>query len=81
MRDLQSAKHRHGSTQKPLGRFILFPDAMLSTAQEILRTRNGRPMESARLFLNTVNEEALLQLVPKHEFTNEFEHLILYKSF
>ena len=36
VRDLQSAKHRHSSTQKPLGRFILFTDALLSTAQEIV---------------------------------------------
>ena len=36
MRDLQSAKHRHSSLQKPMGRFILLADAFLATARERL---------------------------------------------
>lgn len=64
VRDLQSAKHRHSSTQKPLGRFVLFTDALLSTAQEIVKTRTGKPVESARSFLRSINEESLLQLAP-----------------
>ena len=36
MRDLQSAKHRHSSLQKPMGRFILLADAFLATAHERL---------------------------------------------
>ena len=35
-RDLQSAKPRHSSLQKPMGRFILLADAFLATAHERL---------------------------------------------
>lgn len=62
MKDLGSAPHRHASTQKPLSRFILLLDAMLSTATEILISKTGKPQERCRAFLEQVNEEDLLYL-------------------
>ena len=35
IRDLQSAKHRHASTQLPLGRFCMFFDALINCAKDI----------------------------------------------
>ena len=39
IRDLQSAKHRHASTQLPLGRFCMFFDALINCAKDIADSR------------------------------------------
>lgn len=44
--DLQSASHRHSSLQKPLSRFCLLLDAILSTAQEVAEVRSDSNMRA-----------------------------------
>ena len=63
VRDLQAAKQRFQSTQKPLGRFILYFPALLATAYE-LQTRRGDSSVGQRgsKFLEAIDEERLLTL-------------------
>ena len=43
----------------------MFQDALLSTAEEVIQTRNGKPMESAKAYLADLREEDFLQLVTR----------------
>ena len=63
IRDLSSAKQRFASTQKPLGRFILFFDAVVATAYEVQTKRAGTPHgKRGTFFLESIDEERLLTL-------------------
>lgn len=63
IRDLNYAKNRFHSTQKPLGRFVLAFDALLATAVEVANRRAGTdPAKVAVRFLQTVTEEDLLTI-------------------
>ena len=63
IKDLNYAKNRFHSTQKPLGRFILTFDALLATAVEIATRRSGTvPGKFAANFLMTVTEEDILTI-------------------
>ena len=63
IRTLRAAKHRFESTQKPAGRFILFLEAILKTADRIRKERRGtEPGKRAANFLLGMTEEKLLQL-------------------
>jgi hypothetical protein len=63
IRDLNYAKNRFHSTQKPLGRFVLAFDALLATAVEIANRRAGTdPAKRAVRFLQSVTEEDLLTI-------------------
>lgn len=63
IRDLNYAKNRFQSTQKPLGRFVLAFDALLATAVEVANRRAGTdPAKRAVRFLQTVTEEDLLTI-------------------
>ena len=63
IRDLSSAKQRFASTQKPLGRFILFFDAVVATAFELQTKRAGTEMgKRGTWFLQSIDEERLLTL-------------------
>jgi len=63
IRDLNYAKNRFHSTQKPLGRFVLAFDALLATAVEVANRRAGTdPAKRAVKFLQSVTEEDLLTI-------------------
>jgi hypothetical protein len=63
IKDLNYAKNRFHSTQKPLGRFILTFDALLATASEIAIRRAGKePAKAAIELLSTISEEDLLTI-------------------
>ena len=62
IRDLQSAPHRHSSTQKPTGRFVALFDALLSLSQHLAKTKQGKPKDVARDFLLSFQPEHLLTL-------------------
>jgi hypothetical protein len=63
IRDLNYAKNRFHSTQKPLGRFVLAFDALLATAVEVANRRAGTdPAKRAVRFLQSVTEEDLLTI-------------------
>lgn len=63
IKDLNYAKNRFQSTQKPLGRFVLTFDALLATAVEIATRRAGtEPAKFAAAFLASVTEEDVLTL-------------------
>ena len=61
--DLSSAKQRFSSTQKPLGRFVLYFDAVVATAYE-LQTRWEGTAHGKRgtHFLASIDEESMLTL-------------------
>ena len=63
VRDLQAAKHRFQSTQRPLGRFVLWVDAVLATAHEVQQRRrlsSPQVAKKAGVFLEGVSEERLV---------------------
>ena len=64
IRGFQAARHRFASTQKPLGRFILYFPAVVATALElqVRRSNNNDMLTRARSFLESVDEEVLLQI-------------------
>lgn len=63
IKDLQSAAHRFASSQKPLGRFVLYFPAIIMTAVEIQARRAGTDKAlRATEFLTTICEERLLTL-------------------
>jgi len=55
IKDLHSAKQRYSSHQKPLGRLILYFDAIVAVAYEIMTRRTGDKANRARVFLQTIN--------------------------
>lgn len=61
--DLQSAKHRHASLQKPLSRFCLLLDGILSTAQEVAEVRSDHVMRTrCYRFLTDLTEGDCMKL-------------------
>ena len=63
IRDLQAAKQRFSSTQKPASRFILYLPALVATATEVQARRAASDIgRRATEFLKNINEEALLTL-------------------
>ena len=63
IRDLQFSKIRFSSTQKPVGRFIIFVSAVFGTCIYIARNRKGTvPSEIIFECFDWADEERLLQL-------------------
>jgi hypothetical protein len=63
VRSLCMAKQRFDSTQKPLGRLLLWLDAVVCTAVEVARDRKGQPEgDKASVFLDLLTEERLVVL-------------------
>ena len=63
IRNMRHRKHRYESIQKPVGRFILFLDAILMVAQWVVVHRAGESEELHAIdFLLNVNEETLLSI-------------------
>ena len=62
LKDLNHAKHRFQSTQRPLGRFVLTFDALLATAVEISVPRKNERRNLAMDFLEGVTEEDFLTI-------------------
>eukprot|EP00969_Alexandrium_andersonii_P347375 15358464-Alexandrium_andersonii.AAC.1 len=61
--NLRLAKQRFESTQKPLGRSVLWIDAVVLCAIQIWNTRRCKPESlKALAFLEVVNEEAIIQM-------------------
>ena len=60
IRSLQYAKQRFDSLSKPMQRFVIWFDSLLTTALEIIAVRTGRPMERCKDLLEQVDEEALV---------------------
>jgi len=79
LRDLQSAAHRHSSTQKPTGRFVAFFDALLSVAQHIASTKTQKPKDVSLTFLRSITPEHLLTLGMLADAGDE--ELILLRKF
>lgn len=79
IRDLQSAKHRFASTQKPLGRFVLLMDALLATAHEIVGRRPGKAeAKHAYAFLELFNEEQYITLAMLADAGDEAAALVRF---
>lgn len=79
IRDLQHAKQRFHSTQKPLGRFVLFLDAVLATAHEISVRRAGRaPAVHAAACLDFVTEERVLALAMMADAGDEVSSVVRF---
>lgn len=79
IRDLQSAKHRFASTQLPLGRFVLFFDAILGVAHKIVQTRTYQPEgASAQEFLDFIDEEKLICLALLADAGDEASALVRF---
>ena len=62
VRNFRAAKHRYESWAKPLGRFTLFRNAVIATADEIATMRSGVPSADAENFKAKLDEEACLTL-------------------
>ena len=63
IKNLRYAKQRYDSTSKPLGRFILFFDAVWATALDVVASRaNRESAKRARAFLASVTCEDVLQI-------------------
>ena len=63
VRNLQASKIRFASSQKPLGRMIIFFDAVWSTIEIIVTTKDGaKPKRITQHFIEWVTEEKLLCL-------------------
>jgi len=79
IRDLQSAKHRFASTQKPLGRFVLLVDAILATAHEVISRRQGKAeAKHAYEFLELFNEEQYITLAMLADAGDEAAGLVRF---
>jgi hypothetical protein len=61
VKNLRMAKQRFESTQKPLGRFVLFFEAILGVAIRIHDCRSGREKRVATIFLRALDGEVALQ--------------------
>ena len=63
VRDLQHAKARFQSTQKPLGRFVVYLPAMVATAHEVLARRTTSEVGNrAKEFLQNLDEDRIVTL-------------------
>jgi hypothetical protein len=62
IRNLSLARQRFDSSQKPLGRAVLFFEAFVNTAVRIMNTRSGDEKLAATLFLKFIDPEVALQL-------------------
>ena len=62
-KDLASAKHRMESSRRPLGRGVLWFDALLATANEAYRLVDKKTNvgQACRQFLSFASDEALLK--------------------
>lgn len=79
IRDLQSAKHRFASTQKPLGRFVLLVDAILATAHEVVSRRQGLAEAThAYEFLEFFSEEHYVTLAMLADAGDEAAGLVRF---
>ena len=81
VRDLHYAKQRFDSTQKPLGRWVLWLDAILATAHEICIRRAGRlPARQAVACLDFITEESHLQAIRPFQTIRPFGIHVAYSS-
>ncbi len=79
VRNLRMAKHRYDSLQRPLGRTILWMDAMLLTV--IWYTVNRAKNEAARhcqLFLDWIDEEKIMLLAMMADGADEALSLVRF---
>lgn len=78
VRSLSMAKQRFDSTQKPLGRFVLWIEPLLSTVIELSREKRASKDENslrAVAFLAFCSEEVLLQIAMIADAGDEGEQL------
>ena len=61
IRDLQSAPHRFASTQRPLARFVVLLDAILSVSQELVKRKQGNQSKARK-----AARQLLLDIKPEH---------------
>ena len=77
VRNLRAAKHRFESYSKPLGRLVLWCDAVIATAETISIKRKGQAEgTAANEFLKEINEEKLLQLAMMADAADEVSGLL-----
>ena len=63
IRNLRAAKHRFERTAMPAGRFTMFFDAILATANHVASHRSGRAEgDDAKAFLEMVDEKLVLAM-------------------
>ncbi len=62
--DLRAAKHRFESSQKPMGRSVLYLEAMLASSSQMYRDRRkvDKVGVAAFTFLNFITEEVVLMI-------------------
>ena len=78
IKDLHSAKQRFSSHQKPLVRFILYFDAIVAVAYELMTRRTGDKANRARAFLQKIDEERLLTLAMLADAGDEVAVLVRF---
>jgi hypothetical protein len=78
VRDLQSAKSRFSSTQRPLGRFILFFPAVVATASELQVRRSDVMGKRGRDFLQEIDEESLILLAMMADAGDEAARVVRF---
>ena len=77
VRSLSLAKQRFDSTQKPIGRFVLWFFPLLQTIVEISRERRGEDSgDKASAFLAYITEEIVLQIAMLADAGDEGEQLV-----
>ena len=78
IKDLNFAKHRFNSTQRPFGRSVIFFDSLISTAMKITRIRARTSAESlhAQSFLDFLDSERALTLAMLADAGDETDVLV-----
>ncbi len=77
--NLRASKHRFESYSKPMGRFILWLDAVLATAEHISVKRRGNVEgRDAETFLEYVDAEKILQIAMMSDAADESMGLLRY---
>lgn len=61
VRNVRACKHRHESFAKPAGRFVLYLDAYLAVAEEMVASSSSAVLAPARDFLLFLTTEVLVQ--------------------
>ena len=81
VRNLRAAKHRFESYSKPRGRFTLWRDAFISTAEHIAVTRTGTvESKDAKDFLDYLDEEVVIQTAMNADAGDETMALLRFSE-
>ena len=77
-KDLGSAQHRMESSRRPLGRSVLFYDALLATANQVYLERKGgdKVGRCCKLFMEFAGDESYLQTAMLADATDEHMGLL-----